>query len=108
MTTAEIEQRPEFLRLVVAHRVGLCAQILSMVGLLMMVGLLFRRDVPLSALVAFVTALVLSWVGRLWSMRGTRAALQSLHPDFEEADLRDANRLAVRIAWIGERYGRRA
>jgi uncharacterized membrane protein len=106
MTTEEIEQRPEFVRLVIAHRVALCSRILAVVGLLMMAGLFYRRDVPLSALVAFVAALALSWIGRFWAMRGSRAALHSLHQDFDEADLRDANRLAVRIARVGERYGR--
>ena len=108
MTTAEIEQRPEFARLIIAHRIGLCSRILAALGLVMMLALPYRDHVPGRALVAFVAALALSWIGQLWSMRGSRAALRSLHDDFDEADLRDANRLAVRIARIGERARRRA
>ena len=98
MATAEIERRPEFTRLVAAHRVGWCSFLLAGVALLLTLCGWHRGDDSRGSYLAmFLAALVVAGVGQLWSMHGTRAALRSLHHDFDEADLRAADRLAVRI-----------
>jgi hypothetical protein len=108
MATAEIERRPEFTRLIAAHRVGWCSFAFAGFAFLMMLCGWDAADqaVRVNYVAGFLAALVVACVGQLWSLRGTRAALRSLHDDFDEADLRAADRLATRIGALGERAGR--